>query len=616
VQLRVGSGFSPFEELVMIRWAPWEGVASDLATGSLRAGAKSGSRFAAPRGVVLGALWCAAAVAEALALRPVLFDSEAPIVVLDVIFTLVGGSFAACGLVAWRRRPDSRSGMLMTATGFLFFVNPLLSQLDGELANTIRVLFVDAWIFFFVALILTLLTRGRLQGRLDRLLVAVYALPLVIGQVAWMMFDPEEGYLLLAFPDADVAHAIDRCQRGLLVGACLATVVVVVARWWRAAAPRRRALLPSLAGAFALLCFATLLVNDLVTGSRSQALLWLAACSLVLVPAAFLAGLLRSRLARGNLAELFRGLGAMRGEELRAALARTLGDPQLAVGYRAPGHGGYVEADGTPLALPPPGGERAVMPIERDGSEVGALVYDAALDDDPELVEAVRAAAAIAIETEQLQIESQARLAELKASRERIVTAGDAERRRLERDLHDGAQQRLVAIALQLRLLERRVGEDPSARELVATASEELARSLAELRELARGIHPAVLEHGLASALDSLATRSTVATGVTFEPTERLPEPVELAAYFVASEALANIAKYAQAGHATIRVWRNGDAAGIEIADDGIGGADETRGSGLRGLVDRVEALDGVLSVTSPPGVGTTVTAWLPCASS
>ena len=243
------------------------------------------------------------------------------------------------------------------------------------------------------------------------------------------------------------------------------------------------------------------------------------------------------------------------------------------------------------------------------------LVHDASLDDDPELVEAVCAAAAIAIENAQLLVESQARLTELRASRERIVAAGDAERRRLERNLHDGAQQRLVAIAMQLRLLRNRVGDDPAAEELVAAASEELARSLDELRELARGLHPAVLEHGLAAALQSLATRAPVATTVNYEPAGRLPEPVELAAYFVASEALANVAKYAHATSASVRVWQLGGNAAIEIADDGIGGADDTRGSGLRGLADRVEALDGRLRVTSRPGHGTTIVAELPCAS-
>jgi hypothetical protein len=247
---------------MIIRWAPWELGLTPPARSGARALVRVGP--ATPDGALWIALWIAVVVAELLALRPVLFDREAPIQGIEVVFTLVGGSFAACGLVAWRRRPDSRSGLLMVATGFLFFIAPLLGQLQGELAKTLWVLFVDFWIFPFVTLILTLLTSGRLQTRFDRMLVASYAIPLGILQVAWMMTDPEEGHLLLAFPDADVAHAIDRVQRGMLVVCAVVTVVVIVARWWASSRPRRRALLPSVAGAFALLCFATLLVTDLV----------------------------------------------------------------------------------------------------------------------------------------------------------------------------------------------------------------------------------------------------------------------------------------------------------------------------------------------------------------
>jgi signal transduction histidine kinase len=150
---------------------------------------------------------------------------------------------------------------------------------------------------------------------------------------------------------------------------------------------------------------------------------------------------------------------------------------------------------------------------------------------------------------------------------------------------------------------------------MVSTVSDELAQSLDELRELARGLHPAVLEHGLAAALNALATRSPVPTTVAYEANCRLPEPVELAAYFVASEALTNVAKYAGASTATVRVWRNDGQAAIEIADDGVGGADDSRGSGLRGLADRVEALEGSLRVYSPAGGGTVVTAEMPCGS-
>ena len=325
---------------------------------------------------------------------------------------------------------------------------------------------------------------------------------------------------------------------------------------------------------------------------------------------------LRSRLARAGLAELFRDLRTMRGGALQDALARTLGDPALVVAHRLPDDDGYVDGRGDRVILPAPGGDRAVVSVEHDGHEVAALIYEAALNEDPELVEAVCAAATIVLENEHLHLESQARLAELQASRQRIVAAGDAERRRLERNLHDGAQQRLVALALQLSLIRAGIRHDPSSAEaLVTTASEQLAQSLEELRELARGIHPAVLEHGLDSALESLASRSPVPTAVFCDGSERLPEQLELALYFVACEALANVAKYAQATAASVRVSRAPSAVVIEIADDGIGGADETAGSGLRGLADRVEALGGGLLVTSPAGAGTVVTAELPFAS-
>ena len=313
-----------------------------------------------------------------------------------------------------------------------------------------------------------------------------------------------------------------------------------------------------------------------------------------------------SRPPRRGLAELLRELRGMRGEALQAALGRALGDPDLVVVHAAP--------DGT---LPAADAGRSVVPLERDGRQFAALVYDASLDDDPELVEAVAAAAAIALEHELLQAESQDRLAQLQASRQRLVAAGDAERRRLERNLHDGAQQRLVALALQLRLIQLHIRRDPSSAEaLVTTASDQLAQSLGELRELARGIHPAALEHGIASALEAVAARSTVPTVVTCDVTERLPQQVELGMYFVACEALANVAKYAQATAAAVSVARTERGVVIEIADDGVGGADAGGGSGLRGLADRVEALGGHLLVTSPLGAGTVVTADLPVGSS
>jgi signal transduction histidine kinase len=362
--------------------------------------------------------------------------------------------------------------------------------------------------------------------------------------------------------------------------------------------------------------FVWLLVTDLVKGPRSQVMIVVAYSSMLVVPAAFLAGLLRSRLARGGLAQLFSDLSGMRGEGLQAALGRTLGDPTLVLAYRLPNSPGHADVAGRPVLVPPVTPDRSSAPIEIEGREPAAIVYDASLDDDPEMIDAVRAAAAMALENERLLLESAARLAEVQASRQRIVAAGDAERRRLERNLHDGAQQRLVALSLQLRMLRSDIRRDPEqAEQLASAASDELAQSLEELRELARGIHPAALDHGLVSALESLAGRSTVATAVWCDAPEHMPQAVELAVYFVACEALANVGKYAGATAASVRLSRTSAGVAIEIADDGVGGADAADGSGLHGLADRVAALDGQLLVTSPPGAGTVITAELPCVS-
>jgi PAS domain S-box-containing protein len=205
----------------------------------------------------------------------------------------------------------------------------------------------------------------------------------------------------------------------------------------------------------------------------------------------------------------------------------------------------------------------------------------------------------------------------LAASRRRIVQAGDEERRRLERNLHDGAQQRLVALALTVRMVERKLESDPeTACRMLAHAGTELDQALAELREIARGLHPAVLtDRGLGPALDALATRAPIPVDVASAVDDRLPAPVEAAAYYVVAEALTNVAKYARASEAHVDLRRHDGRLIVEVADDGVGGADASRGSGLRGLADRVEALGGRLEVSSPKGEGTTLRATLPCFS-
>jgi signal transduction histidine kinase len=253
--------------------------------------------------------------------------------------------------------------------------------------------------------------------------------------------------------------------------------------------------------------------------------------------------------------------------------------------------------------------------LEYGGERFAAMEHDPFLYEDQELLEAVGAAARLAVENSRLQAQLKAQLAEVRASRARIVAAGDAERRRLERDLHDGAQQRLLGIRLALRLARSRVGhDDAEVQELLGEADAELMTGLDELRALARGIHPAVLtDEGLAAALASLARRAPVP--VTIQASEeRLTPPVEAAAYFVASEALANVAKHARASNVTITVTRADGWVRLEVADDGVGGADAANGSGLSGLRDRVEALDGHLEVSSPAAAGTTLRAEFPCA--
>jgi signal transduction histidine kinase len=244
---------------------------------------------------------------------------------------------------------------------------------------------------------------------------------------------------------------------------------------------------------------------------------------------------------------------------------------------------------------------------------VAAIVHDAALDTSPELVEAAAAASSLAIDNERLKADLRARVEDLRVSRLRIVEAADEARRRIERDLHDGAQQQLLALALELRVLRSSIS-DPEAGPLVDGLAVRLEAALRDLRELARGIHPAILTRsGLDPAIAALAARSPVPVDVQSAIDGRLAPPVEAAAYFVVAEALTNVARYAEAAEA--RVELRGDGNGgvvVVVADDGVGGADPNAGSGLRGLQDRLAVVDGVLAIDSPPGGGTRLEATIP----
>jgi signal transduction histidine kinase len=298
---------------------------------------------------------------------------------------------------------------------------------------------------------------------------------------------------------------------------------------------------------------------------------------------------------------------------LRDALARALGDSTLQLAFRLPGGSGYLDTAGQPVDPARLGPGRAVTALAATGDAV--LVHDQVLEQEPQLVRLTAAAASMALEHSRLQAEVQAQLEQVRASRARIVEAGDAERRKLERDLHDGAQQRLVTLSLALGMArDRAKGADPDLESLIDSASKEAREALLELRELARGIHPAVLtETGLAGAVQALAERSPVATTITAVPAGRFPAAIEATAYFVVSEALANVAKHAQADTAEVAIRQLPGRLVVQVTDDGRGGARDQDGSGLRGLADRVASVGGVLRIDSPPGSGTHLKADIPC---
>jgi len=297
---------------------------------------------------------------------------------------------------------------------------------------------------------------------------------------------------------------------------------------------------------------------------------------------------------------------------MRERLARALGDPTLDVAYRL-GDGRYVDATGRPTEVPQ-GAGRAVTAVTAGGAEVAVLIHDPALLDEPALVESVRATAGLVLENERLAAVVRSQLAEVRASRGRIVAAADAERRRIERNLHDGAQQRLVTLSVALGLEAARA--DAAATAVVARAQDEVEQAIVELRELARGIHPTLLrDEGLQAAVEALARRTPVPVTVEGAVPDRLPDPVELAAYFVVSEALTNVAKHASSTQASVLLERASGLLRVTVSDDGVGGARLAPGSGLAGLRDRLDALDATLAIESRPGRGTTIRAEIPCVS-
>jgi signal transduction histidine kinase len=531
----------------------------------------------------------------------------------------VGWSFVGAGLYAWRRRPESRFGALMVLVGFAWFLAPLYAS-DAPLVFTLGIVAGAVWGPVFGHVLLSFPT-GRLPTRARRRLVAAsYVLIPLVPVPALLVSDADTVIpdcrggcprnVLLVERNADLSDAALAFGSFLTLALCLAVVIMLVRQWRGATAPERRSLVPVfVSGGVSLALVAA------YAASQVDALLWMAFAAFAATPFAFLAGLARadlsgSRGVRVLMAEL--GDSPGRGD-LRDGLARALGDPALELAFWMPELRRYVDADGAPAELPAEDdSQRTVTEVDHHGEHVAAIVHDRAQD--AGTVRAAGAATALLLENHRLDAELRARLVELQASRARLVEAADDERRRLERDLHDGAQSRLVALALNLRLARMKESDGSETAALLDASIDELGVSLRELRDLARGIHPAVLsERGLEPAVRALAARAPVPVEVVGRTAGRLPAAVETAAYFVISEGLTNVSKYSHAERATVRVERVDGRLVVEVSDDGIGGADAGDGSGLRGLSDRVAALSGTLEVSSPPGRGTRLRAHLPC---
>ena len=537
---------------------------------------------------------------------------------------VIGWSFAGTGLFAWWRRPVNPVGPLMFLTGFFWFFN--VYTLSNWVPAFVAGYLLGLVSYGFLVHLLLVFPDGRLKTGLERMVVAgAYFAVTVMQLTGALLIDPAQDGCdgcpanpLLITDNQDFFDVHSALQSLLSIVAVTGLVVALVRRWRAWPLARRKQFAPVLwAGGLSLSLLTLQLGIDLLGFSEPlrQAIFFASLVPLALIPFAFLAGLLRSRISRAEaVGDLVAGLAtSAKGPGLRDALAEALSDPTVELAYWVPETGGYVNADGARMELPRPGEGRHWEEVTHDGKRVGAIVHGGRLDDAEELVASVASAAGLRMENERLDAELRARLEELRASRARIVEAGYQERRRVERDLHDGAQQRLMALALSLRLARSRLDEDPAeAGELLDEATAELEQATAELRELARGIHPGLLtDRGLVPALEALASRAPVPVELAAEVEERPAAGVEAATYFLVSEALANVAKHAGAERVSVKVAQANGSLMVEVRDDGRGGADPD-GSGLRGLSDRIAALDGDFSVADHDGGGTVVRATIP----
>lgn len=494
---------------------------------------------------------------------------------------IVGWTFIAGGLAGWWRRPESGTGPLLAATGYAWF----LGNFHGGLLGPIALFALHRGPLIHCVLSFP---RWRPSSRLDRATVVA-------------------GYVAATVTPVAVSNPATIALGVLVTGAAARAAFVSVGPARRA----RTAVLPAAAVVGLALAGGS---AALLAGIASDVVLAVDEVALVAVAVWVLAVLVVGRWQGAAVTDLVVELAETPSGTLRDALARALGDSSLQVGYWAAEQGAYVDAAGQPVTVPAEGSGRAVTAVGLGGRPVAVLIHDPAVVEDPGLVESITLAVRLAASQARLRAEVRAQVSEVRASRRRLIRAGDQERIRLERRLHEGPELSLAELTTTLARAREEAVRTDAAEVLggIERARQRLQGTQDDLRELARGLHPRTLaEAGLAAAIAELAAGSPVPVTVTAIP-GGLPLEAAAAAYFVCSEALANMAKHSGASHCSVTVQARAGLLRVRIADDGAGGAEDANGTGLRGLADRVEALGGTFRVTSPPGKGTVVAAEIP----
>lgn len=449
---------------------------------------------------------------------------------------------------------------------------------------------------------------GRLGRTLPRIVVAAAYLESVLvaaAELSWTDLNHPPGWF--------AALLLDTSNMVVAVLG-LAVLGLLIVMWRRSTVTERRVITFVLGASIAATLLYVLWAQVVKTGLWPLEIGLAVRLAMGAIPLAYLATLVRNRIDRGGVADLMVRLnGSAVPDNLPQALADALHDPTLVVGLWLPEQQCYADREGREVPLPSADSRRRVTRVDREGTPVAVLIHDPALLHMPELVDAACAAAALALENERLAAELRRRLDQLASSRGRLVHAVAVERRRLERDLHDGVQQRLLSAAMTLGLAE---ATSTDGRLLVAEAKATVLTALDELRALCDGIHPPVLtERGLPGAVREMTAVASVPTELNIQLPQAPPPEIETVAYYVVAEALTNIGKHATATRSSVSIGLRSGSLVVEVGDDGCGGADPTGGSGLSGLAERVEANGGTLAVISPAGRGTTIRAVLPCVS-